>query len=86
MREKHTEETESKGIFYDELEEFARQKIRRHLQDLWAQEVTNWIEREVCAKPIPQRSLGMTTGMVGQLGQQFHTEPRSEVLFHAKYG
>lgn len=65
MREKHTEETESKGIFCDELEEFAQQEIRRHLQDLWAQEVTDRIEREVCAKPIPQRSLGMTTGVVG---------------------
>ena len=34
MREKHTEEAESKGILYDELEEFARQKIRQHSQDL----------------------------------------------------
>ncbi len=40
MREKHTEEAESKGILYDELEEFVRQKIRQHLQDLWEQEVT----------------------------------------------
>ncbi len=46
MREKHTEEAESKGIFYDELEEFARQKIRQHLQDLWEQEVTEWLGRE----------------------------------------
>jgi len=31
MREKHTEEDESKGILYNELEEFARQEIRQHL-------------------------------------------------------
>jgi transposase-like protein len=46
MREKHTEETESKGIFYQQLEEFARGKIQEHLQDLLEEEVTQWLGRE----------------------------------------
>jgi putative transposase len=46
MREKHREGNESKGIFYDALEEFAREKIREHLQDLLEQEVTEWLGRE----------------------------------------
>jgi hypothetical protein len=31
---------------YSELEEFARGKIREHLQDLLEQEVTEWLGRE----------------------------------------
>lgn len=46
MREKHTEEKESKEIFYQELEAFARTKIQQHLQDLLEQEVTEWLGRE----------------------------------------
>jgi hypothetical protein len=46
MREKHREENESTGIFYDELEDYARGKIREHLQDLLEQEVTEWLGRE----------------------------------------
>ncbi len=46
MREKHSEENESKEIFYAELEEYARGKIRKHLQDLLEQEVTEWLGRE----------------------------------------
>ena len=46
MREKHREKKESKGICYRELEEFARAKIREHLQDLLEQEVTEWLGRE----------------------------------------
>ena len=43
MREKHTEEAESKGsYYYDGLEEFARQEIRQHLQELWEQEGAEW--------------------------------------------
>ena len=34
MKEKHSEKRESKGILYEALEEFAREKIRQHLQDL----------------------------------------------------
>jgi transposase-like protein len=37
---------ESKGIFYEDLEEYARGKIREHLQDLLEQEVTEWLGRE----------------------------------------
>jgi putative transposase len=46
MREEHREKDESKGIFYEGLEEFARGKIRQHLQDLLEQEVTEWLGRE----------------------------------------
>ncbi len=46
MREKHTGEKESKEIYYRELEDFARTKIRKHLQDLLEQEVTEWLGRE----------------------------------------
>ncbi len=46
MREKHSEENESKEILYAELEAYARGKIRKHLQDLLEQEVTEWLGRE----------------------------------------
>jgi transposase-like protein len=46
MKDEHREKTESKGIYYRELEEFARGKIREHLQDLLEQEVTEWLGRE----------------------------------------
>ncbi|MBM3386019.1 MAG: IS256 family transposase [Betaproteobacteria bacterium] len=46
MREKHTEEKESKEIFYEQLEGFARTKIQQHLQDLLEQEVSEWLGRD----------------------------------------
>ena len=46
MREEHREKDESKGIFYEGLEEFAREKIRQYLQDLLEQEVTEGLGRE----------------------------------------
>ena len=46
MKEEHSEKVESKRIFYEELEEYAREKIRVHLQDLLEQEVTEWLGRE----------------------------------------
>jgi len=46
MKEKHIVGNESKGIFYGELEDFARGKIREHLQDLLEQEVSEWLGRE----------------------------------------
>lgn len=46
MKDEHREKIESKGIYYRELEEFARGKIREHLQDLLEQEVTEWLGRE----------------------------------------
>ena len=46
MREKHIRGNEAKGIFYAGLEEFAREKIRQHLQDLLEQEVTEWLGRQ----------------------------------------
>src|SRR5687768_3783214 len=46
MREEHRGKDESKRILYEELEEFARVKIRQHLQDLLEQEVSEWLGRE----------------------------------------
>jgi putative transposase len=43
---KHIGGSESKEIFYAELEQFAREKIRGHLQDLLEQEVREWLGRE----------------------------------------
>ena len=40
MKEKHTDENQSKEILYQEVEAFARGKIRKHLQDLLEEEVT----------------------------------------------
>jgi transposase-like protein len=46
MKEKHSEQKESKGICYEALEQFAREKIRQHLQYLLEEEVTEWLGRE----------------------------------------
>jgi putative transposase len=46
MLGKHIGSGESKEIFYEELESFAREKIRVHLQDLLEQEVSEWLGRE----------------------------------------
>lgn len=57
MKEKHIGSDESKGIFYDRLEEFARAKIQEHLQDLLEQEVSEWLGRaksERKANPLEQ--------------------------------
>jgi transposase-like protein len=45
MKEKHIGSDESKGIFYERLEEFARARIQEHLQDLLEQEVPEWLGR-----------------------------------------
>jgi transposase-like protein len=46
MKEDHREGSQSKEIFYEELEAYAREKIREHLQDLLEAEVTEWLGRE----------------------------------------
>jgi len=46
MKEKHIGGVESKENFYEGLEEFAREKIRDHLQDLLELEVSEWLGRE----------------------------------------
>lgn len=46
MKEEHTEGKESKEIFYQQLEAFARTRIQEHLQDLLEQEVAEWLGRE----------------------------------------
>ena len=46
MKENHTANKESKEILYEQLEEFARARIREHLQDLLEEEVTEWLGRE----------------------------------------
>lgn len=63
MTEKHIGSSESKGIFYTELEEFARGKIREHLQDLLEQEVTEWLGREKSERRIkPSEQPGYRNG------------------------
>jgi len=46
MKENHISGEESKEIFYEELEAYARGKVRKHLQDLLEQEVTEWLGRD----------------------------------------
>ena len=46
MKEKHTGGVESKGVFYEALEGFARERSAEHLQDLLEQEVSEWLGRE----------------------------------------
>ena len=63
MTEKHIGSSESKEIFYAELEEFARGKIREHLQDLLEQEVTEWLGREKSERRIkPSEQPGYRNG------------------------
>jgi transposase-like protein len=50
--EKHIGESESKETYYLELERFAREKIRFHLQDLLEQEVTEWLGRNKSERKI----------------------------------
>ena len=52
MVENHIGGSESKEIFYAELEQFAREKIRGHLQDLLEQEVSEWLGREKSERKI----------------------------------
>jgi putative transposase len=52
MTEKHIEGEESKRIFYAELEQYARGRIREHLQDLLEQEVIEWLGREKSERKI----------------------------------
>jgi transposase-like protein len=83
MREKHREENESTGIFYDELEDYARGKIREHLQDLLEQEVTEWLGREkserkgnVLEQPGYRNGYGKTRRFTMSLGTMEIRRPR----------
>jgi putative transposase len=63
MTEKHIGSSKSKGIFYAELEEFARGKSREHWQDLLEQEVTEWLGREKSERRIkPSEQPGYRNG------------------------
>jgi transposase-like protein len=63
MTEEHIGSSESKGIFYAELEEFARGKSREHWQDLLEQEVTEWLGREKSERRIkPSEQPGYRNG------------------------
>lgn len=63
MTENHIDSRESKGILYEELEEYARGKIREHLQDLLEQEVTEWLGRKKSERRIsPSEQLGYRNG------------------------
>ena len=55
MTEKHIVGSESKEIFYEDLEEYARGKIREHLQDLLEQEVTEWLGRKKSERRVNAR-------------------------------
>ena len=63
MTEKHIVGSESKEIFYEDLEEYARGKIREHLQDLLEQEVTEWLGRKKSERRVnPSEQLGYRNG------------------------
>jgi len=63
MRDEHREKIESKEIYYRELEEFARGKIREHLQELLEQEVTEWLGRHKSERKInASEQLGYRNG------------------------
>jgi putative transposase len=63
MKGNHIGRNESKEIFYGELEEFARAKIREHLQDLLEQEVREWLGREKSERKVnPLEQAGYRNG------------------------
>ena len=63
MTEKHIVGSESKEIFYEDLEEYGRGKIREHLQDLLEQEVTEWLGRKKSERRVnPSEQLGYRNG------------------------
>ena len=50
-------------IFLEDLEEYARGKIREHLQDLLEQEVTEWLGRKKSERRVnPSEQLGYRNG------------------------
>jgi transposase-like protein len=55
MVEKHIGGEESKRLFYGELEQFAREQIRVHLQDLLEEEVSEWLGREKSVRKVNAR-------------------------------
>ena len=63
MTEKHIVGSESKEILYEDLEEYARGKIREHLQDLLEQEVTEWLGRKKSERRVnPSEQPGYRNG------------------------
>jgi hypothetical protein len=62
VKEKHIEGNEAKGNCYQRLEEFAREKIREHLQDLLEQEVTEWLGRQRGERKLNPLEQGIATG------------------------
>jgi hypothetical protein len=74
MTGKHIAGNESKRIFYAELEEYARDKIREHLQELLEQEVSEWLAGEKRA----QVKFFGAAGVSQRLGQAeaVYDEPR----------
>jgi hypothetical protein len=51
MREEHREKDESKGIFYEGLEAFAREKIRSTCKICWSKKsLSGWAERRASAR------------------------------------
>lgn len=63
MKEEHIGRVESKEIFYEALEGFAREKIREHLQDLLEQEMTEWVGRKKSERKVnPIEQVGYRNG------------------------
>jgi putative transposase len=83
MKEKHIGRVESKEILYEELERFAREKIRVHLQDLLEQEVSEWLGREkserkvnILEQPGYRNGYGKTRRFTMSLGTMEIQRPR----------
>ena len=83
MREKHSEPRESKGICYEALEEYAREKIRQHLQYLLEDEVTEWLGREkserkdnALEQPVDRDGYGKTRRFTMSVGTVKIRRPR----------
>ena len=69
MIRKHSEQVESKGVFYECMEAFAREKIREWVQDLLDQEVTELLGRDKSErKAIEVEQLGYRNGYGRQKG------------------
>ena len=63
MREKHREKEESKEIIYSELEAYARERIREHLEDLLKEEVSEWLGRKKSERKVnPSEQAGYHNG------------------------
>jgi len=69
MKKNHIGGVESKEIYYEGLEAFARERIRDHLQDLLEQEVSEWLGREKSERKVnPMEQPGIATATASRSG------------------